>query len=146
MKQRRGLSLPVVRLMLISLYLGAMVVCGVFSSAVKAGHSLSPETGQLLGIILLAVGAADYAFSLFLERHMLKRARSSADPQSAVPVIGILVGAVGASLASYGLVLSVFGVSGWALALYALCVLHGIHLAVRWPDYEEAAAGESYQP
>jgi len=146
MKQRRGLSLPVVRVMLISLYLSALVACPAIGSAVKAGHPLSPQTGQLLGTILLVVGAADYAISLFLERHMLKRARSSADLQSAVPVTAILVGALGASLAGYGLVLSVFGVSGWALALYALCVLHGIHLAIRWPDYEEAAAGDSYQP
>ena len=66
-------------------------------------------------------------------------ARAQVNPH-AVVTAAILVAAIGESMAVSGLVLALLGVNAWALALYALCLLHGIHLALRWPDYEHAAA------
>jgi len=53
---------------------------------------------------------------------------------------------LGASLAVYGLVLAVLGAPGWGYVLFVLCLVQGMHLMIRWPDYERAAESDTYQP
>jgi len=139
MERRQALSLPVARVLVIVVYATALVVYPAIGAMVKLPKALAPQTGQLLGIILLSVGGFEYLLSLWLERRLLARAAERGDPQAAVVSAAMVVAAMGESLSLFGLVLALLSANAWALALYALCLLHGIHLALRWPDYEYAA-------
>ena len=137
MERRQALPLPIARVIVIAVYATSLVVYPAIGATVKLQTVLAPHTGQLLGIILLSLGAVEYGLSLWLEQRLLARAAAQGNPQAAVTA-AIVVAAIGETMAIFGLALALLGVNAWALALYALCLLHGIHLALRWPDYEQA--------
>jgi len=91
---------------------------------------------KLFGPLLVGVGVVDYIASLFIEGHLLRSARKSANPGGVVSA-AIVTAAFGASLSIYGLLLCHVRFYSWTL--YGLCFLHGVHLLLRWPNYAEAA-------
>jgi len=75
--------------------------------------------------------------SLLVERRLLAQARDAGAPQSVVTA-AVVTAAFGASLAVYGLVVTVLGAPAWGAAFYVLCAVHGLHLMIRWPSYAQA--------
>jgi len=96
--------------------------------------------------IMVGVGIADYVVSLAIEGSLLgppssrgsDRAMSAGLGDQRAATVAIIVSAVGASIAIYGLVLALLGFGKEAGLLYGLGALHGIHLQLRWDRYEEA--------
>ncbi len=128
------------------IYVVPLVVFPMVGRLVKTKPAMDAESVGILAIALLAVSVADYGISLFLEQRMLARARSSGTTAaSAVFSTAAVVASFGASLAVYGLVLTLLGAPGWGAALYVLCAVHGLHLMIRWPRYARAAEGAAYQ-
>jgi len=139
MKVNRGHSLDTARRIAIAMYLTGLVVYPVIGVSVKPMTSVDPEVLRLLGPLFLAVAVADYIVSLLLERIMLARARATAGGAATAFTTVLIVSACGESLALFGLVIHLLGAPDWALALYSLCALHGLHLMTRWPQYDTAA-------
>lgn len=134
-------ALGTAKLILLAQYLGALVVMPVMARVMYSmrGEGISQVGNyQLLGLALLAVGLVDYGISLFLEKQGLEKARASGSPGGIVTT-AVIIGAFGASLAVYGLILSALHVARLAEVLFGLCLIHGIHLLLRWPNYAEAA-------
>ncbi len=127
--------------MLVYFYLAPLGIWALVGRVIAVHEvAVSSMAGRVLGPALVAVGAADYILSLVLERSMLRRAALRPDPAQGVFTAALAVGILGASLGMYGVLLSVLGLSGPAFILYAMCIFHGVHLALRWRDYEAAAA------
>lgn len=128
------------------IYVVPLVVFPMVGRMVKVSATVDAETLRVLALALGVVGVADYGISLFLEQRMLARARrSGTTAASAVFSTAAVVASFGASLAVYGLVLTLLGAPGWGAALYVLCAVHGLHLMIRWPRYARAAEGAAYQ-
>jgi len=145
MKVNRGQSLDTARWLAVAMYLAGLVIYPVIGVSVKPMGEVDPEVLRLLGPLFLVVAVADYAVSLVLERIMLARARARAGGAAAAFTTVLIVSACGESLAVFGLVIHLLGSPNWALALYSLCAVHGLHLMMRWPEYE-AAAGPGPSP
>ena len=142
MKVNRGHSLDTARRIAIAMYLSGLVIYPVIGVSVKPMTNVDPEVLRLLGPLFLVVAVVDYIVSLLLERILLARARGRAGGAPAAITTVLIVSACGESLALFGLVIHLLGAPNWALALYSLCAVHGLHLMIRWPEYE-AAAGPS---
>jgi hypothetical protein len=69
---------------------------------------------------------------------LLAQARDAGAPQRVVTV-AVVTAAFGASLAVYGLIVTLLGAPAWGGVLYVLCAVHGLHLMMRWPNYAAAA-------
>jgi len=142
MKAHNGRSLDTARWIAIAMYVAGLVIYPVIGVSVKPSTNVEPDVLRLLGPLFLAVAVADYAVSLVLERIMLARARGRAEGTATAFTTALIVSACGESLAVFGLVIHLLGAPNWALALYSLCAVHGLHLMIRWPEYD-AAAGPS---
>jgi len=142
MKVNRSHSLDTARWIAIAMYLSGLVIYPVIGVSVKPMTNVDPEVLRLLGPLFLVVAVVDYIVSLLLERILLARARGRAGGAAAAFTTVLIVSACGESLALFGLVIHLLGAPNWALALYSLCAVHGLHLMIRWPEYE-AAAGPS---
>ena len=138
----RSHSLDTARWIAIAMYLSGLVIYPVIGVSVKPMTNVDPEVLRLLGPLFLVVAVVDYIVSLLLERILLARARGRAGGAAAAFTTVLIVSACGESLALFGLVIHLLGAPNWALALYSLCAVHGLHLMIRWPEYE-AAAGPS---
>lgn len=125
------------------MYVGPLVTFQFVGRAVRPPTSLEPQTLGVLAAVLAVVGVTDYGLSLFLEGWLLRKARDGNSPGSAVTA-AFVVSALGVSLAIYGLVLTLLGSRKWGSMFYAACVLHGLHLMVRWPRYERAVRDTRY--
>ena len=164
MKVNRSHSLDTARWIAIAMYLSGLVIYPVIGVSVKPMTNVDPEAAfnpngnpSTPLNVLEAMGAEDNTdfssdpdvesvqclmFSLLLERILLARARGRAGGAAAAFTTVLIVSACGESLALFGLVIHLLGAPNWALALYSLCAVHGLHLMIRWPEYE-AAAGPS---
>ena len=142
MKVNRSHSLDTARWIAIAMYLSGLVIYPVIGVSVKPMTNVDPEVLRLLGPLFLVVAVVDYIVSLLQERIMLARARARAGGAATALTTVLIVSACGESLALFGLVIHLLGAPNWALALYSLCAVHGLHLMIRWPEYE-AAAGPS---
>ena len=140
------MSLTTARWIAMALYLTGLVVMPLIGAAIKVSARLPAGTVALLGPVFLALGVADYVVSLVLERMMLSKAPATPSPGTRAAAAAIAVASTGQSLGVLGLVLSLLGAGSWAWGLYVLCLAHGVHLMIRWPSYESAAAGETYGP
>ena len=120
------------------LYVVPLVAFPILGRMVKLQAALKPEVLRLLGLVLLVVAILNYANSLFLEHKMLAQA-AALRAQTQVLTAAIVVGAMGAALAVYGLGITLLGAPAWGAALYVMCAAHGLHLLIRWPRYEQAA-------
>ncbi|MFB3882661.1 MAG: hypothetical protein ACE149_15450 [Armatimonadota bacterium] len=130
-------ALGTARLIATLMYVGPLVAFPWIGRFVKVGEPLGPNSLPVLGAVLLVVGIVDYGLSLFLEAKLLGQA-SERGPQGVVAA-AVVTAAFGASLAVYGLVLTILGAAVWGSVLYVLCAVHGLHLMVRWPSYAAAA-------
>jgi len=129
------------------MYVVPLVVFPVVGRMVKVGAAVDAEGLRVLALVLGIVGLGDYAISLVLEQRFLAQARARAETKSghnAVVTAALVVAALGASLAVYGLVLTLLGAPKWGSLFYVLCAAHGLHLMVRWPRYARAAEGAPY--
>jgi F0F1-type ATP synthase membrane subunit c/vacuolar-type H+-ATPase subunit K len=99
---------------------------------------LEPKVQGILAPALLFVGVTDYVISLLVEARLLAQAREAGAARSVVTA-AVVTSAFGASLAVYGLVVTLLGAPAWGAALYLLCAVHGLHLMMRWPSYAAAA-------
>lgn len=137
MERESAKQLITARWIVTMMYVGPLVVFQFVGRAIRPSPSLDPQTLGILAAVLAVVGMMDYGLSLFLERWLLGRPRSGG---SVAPVVSaaFIVSALGASLAVYGLVLTLLGAPWWGAMLYVACALHGFHLMVRWPRYERA--------
>jgi len=142
MKANRSHSLDTARWIAIAMYLTGLAVYPVIGVSVKPTTNVEPDVLRLLGPLFLVVAVADYIVSLLLERIMLARARARAGGAATAFTTVLIVSACGESLALFGLVIHLLGAPNWALALYSLCAVHGLHLMIRWPEYD-APAGPS---
>ncbi len=141
---RRGLARA--QLVATLIYVVPLVVFPMVGRMVKVSATVDGESLRVLALALGVVGAADYGISLFLEQRMLARGRTGGTTAaSAVFSTAVVVASFGASLAVYGLVLTLVGAPGWGAALYVLCAAHGLHLMIRWPRYARAAEGAAHQ-
>jgi fatty acid desaturase len=140
--------LTTVRWIAVAIYLCHLIAFQFAARMVKTQSPRDPEMLRLLLIMLVVVAVVDYGVSLWLERKQLAFARSSGGERgkAAVSSAAIVVAALGASLAVYGMVLAVLGAPVWGYALFVLCLVYGMHLMIRWSNYERAAEGEAYQP
>jgi len=138
------------------MYVVPLVVFPFVPRFLRPELNIDATTLSILSGVLFAVALLDYGASLFIERVLLAKAQTAADPKQAgrasagahavmSPVLtaALVVGGFGASLAVYGLVLTVLGSRTWGAALYVLCCVHGFHLLTRWPKYVHAAEGAS---
>jgi hypothetical protein len=134
---QRDSSLGTARLIATMMYVGPLVTFPWIGRLVKVGASLDPKVLPVLAAVLLVVGVVDYGASLLLEGKLLAQARERG-PQGIIAAATVTA-AFGASLAVYGLVLTLLGARTWGSVLYVLCAVHGLHLIVRWPSYTQAA-------
>jgi len=137
MERESAKQLMTARWVVTMMYFGPLVVFQFVGRAVRPPTSLDPQTLGVLAAALSVVGVTDYVLSLFLEGWLLRKARDGNSPGSVVTA-AFVVGALGVSLALYGLVLTLLGTPKWGAVFYIACVLHGFHLMVRWPRYEKA--------
>ena len=143
MERESAKRLMTARWIVTMMYVGPLVVFQFVGRAIRPSPSLDPQTLGILAAVLAVVGIMDYGLSLFLERWLLGRPRSGG---SVAPVVSaaFIVSALGASLAVYGLVLTLLGAPWWGAMLYVACAFHGFHLMVRWPRYERAVRDTPY--
>ena len=135
---QRDSSLGTARLIATMMYVAPLVAFPWIGRLAKVGASLDSKVLPVLAAALLVVGIVDYGASLFLEAKLLGQARDARAPQSVVTA-AVVTAAFGASLAVYGLVLTLLGARTWGSVLYVFCAVHGLHLIVRWPNYTQAA-------
>jgi hypothetical protein len=133
----RDRSLGTARLIATMMYVGPLVAFPWIGRLVKVGASLDPKVLPVLAAALLVVGIVDYGASLFVEAKLLAQARGRGS--QGLIAAATVTAAFGASLAVYGLVLTLLGARTWGSVLYVLCAVHGLHLIVRWPNYTQAA-------
>ena len=140
--QTKQLSLSIARWIVLALYFTGLVTYPVVGAFVKPVPGLPPEVSRILPVVLLGVGVAVYVVSLVVEAMVLARAKRSPNPVGVAASAAILTGACGESLAILGLVLTLLGARTWGTLLYGLCFVHGVHLMLRWPNFEQVAAGD----
>ena len=145
MEGHRSKALGTARLIATLTYVVPLVVFPVVPRVVETEMSVDAQTLAVLAAALGLIGIVDHGVSLFLEAKMLARVQSGAgDRRSGVVSAAVVVSAFGASLAVYGLVLTLLGAPVWGAAFYVLCAAHGLHLMIRWPSYQRAAEGPAY--
>ncbi len=147
MESGAGRALATARWIVTLVYVVPLVVFPMVGRIVQMGRTMEAEALRVVALVLVVVGLADYALSLALERRFLARARAEAETdrgRNAVVTAALVVAALGASPAVYGLVLTLMGAPTWGSACYVLCAVHGLHLMVRWPAYQRAAEGATY--
>jgi hypothetical protein len=137
-------TLATARAIVTLLYVIPLVIFPFVPRLVGPEVSVGADALRVLAPALIVVGVMDYAISLFLEQKMLTQARVSRQ-HNQVATAAIVVAALGASLAVYGLVLTLLGAASWGAVLYVLCAAHGLHLIVRWPRYARATQGTPYE-
>jgi len=130
-------ALGTARLIATLLYAAPLVIFPWIGRTAKVSTSLDPKVLGILVPALLFVGVTDYVISLLVERRLLAQARDAGAPRSVVTA-AVVTAAFGASLAVYGLVVTVLGAPAWGAAFYVLCAVHGLHLMIRWPSYAQA--------
>jgi len=139
--QTKQLSLSTARWIALAMYFTGLVTYPFVGAFVKTTPSLPAEAMRVLPMILLVAGVADYIASLVIEGMVLVQAKRTKNPK-AVATAAIITAACGEGLAVFGLVLTFLGAGSWGVALYALCFVHGVHLMIRWPNFEQVAAGD----
>ena len=145
METGRGRSLATARCVATILYVVPLVVFPFVGRMVRPEVSIRADVLRMLGLALVVIGVVDYGISLFLERKMLPPAGSGPGSPARALAAAALVASFGASLAVYGLVITLLGAPIWGAALYVMCAAHGFHLMVRWPRYARAAEGMPYE-
>ena len=139
MESDRNTGLGTARLLATLIYVVPLVVFPIVGRMVKVAVLRDPEALRVLAAVLGVAAVVDYGISLFLEKKMLASARGGgAGAGNTVVTAAVVVAAFGASLAVYGLVLTILGAPGWGAVMYILCATHGLHLIIRWPRYERA--------
>ncbi len=136
--ETKSKALSTARLLATLIYVGPLVV---FPWVTRMAKLPTPPSPKLVGVLvpaLLFVAVTDYAISLFLEARLLKQARDLGAPQTLVTA-AVTTASLGASLAVYGLIVTILGAPVWGAAFYMLCAVHGLHLMIRWPAYEQIA-------
>lgn len=143
METDSGRSLATARLVVIVVYAVGLVVYPLVGLLARVKAGVSSETLAVLGPVMLGVGVADYVASLVMERALLTAAGKApvAQRPARLMTAAIVTAALGESVALFGLVVSLYGARGWGGLLYLLCLVHGLHLRMRWSQYESAAAG-----
>lgn len=141
MEQESGGGLDRVRWIVILIYTSCLVLFPLVGRLIPVQPIIPPEVGRLLPRVLLLLAISEYGISLFLERLGLTQAARARGGLGAATA-AIVAAAFGASFAVYGLVLTLLGQAAWSALFYLLCLIHGLHLAMRWARYEQAAAGE----
>jgi hypothetical protein len=140
--QTKQLSLSTARWIAIAIYFSGLVVYPIIGAMVKATPTLPVEAMRMLPLVLLGAATVGYVLSLIFEGMILAHAKKANNPSGAANAV-IVSAAFGETLAIGGLVLTLLGAGSWGIVLYALCFIHGVHLAIRWPKFEEVAGGES---
>jgi F0F1-type ATP synthase membrane subunit c/vacuolar-type H+-ATPase subunit K len=125
------------RLIATLLYVAPLVIFPWVGRSARVSASLDPKVLGILVPALLFVGMTDYVISLLVEGRLLAQARDAGAPQSVVTA-AVVTAAFGASLAVYGLVVTLLGAPAWGAVFYVLCAVHGLHLMIRWPSYAQA--------
>ena len=128
-------------------YVVALVVLPMAGRLFQVQAAIDAEELRILAFVLAMVALGDYAISLLLEHRLLAQARAAAETKSghdSVVTTAVVVAALGASLAVYGLVLTLLGAPMWGAVCYVLCAIHGLHLMIRWPRYQRAAERAPY--
>lgn len=145
METDSGRSLATARLIAIVVYVVGLVVYPLVGLLARVKAGVSSETLAVLGPAMLGVGVADYVASSVMERALLSAARRAPAGRRPARVMtaAVMTAAFGESLAVLGLVVSLVGARDWGGLLYLLCLVHGVHLRMRWSQYESAAAGET---
>jgi len=141
-----SLRLGIARIISAMMYLGSLAAYIVVGLVVKPASVIGIP--GILPWLLLAVAIADYGVSLGLEGVLLRGKGWSKSAPGAAPrtaegrasTTAIIVSAFGVSIAVYGVVIALLSFAKWPWLFYGLCLLHGIHLQLRWDRYEEAAS------
>jgi F0F1-type ATP synthase membrane subunit c/vacuolar-type H+-ATPase subunit K len=136
--EQRDRTLGIARLIATLTYVAPLVVFPWVGRVAAPVVSLDRKALGILVPALLFVGVTDYVISLLVEARLLAQAREAGARQSVVTA-AIVTAAFGASLAVYGLVVTLLGAPAWGGAFYVLCAVHGLHLMMRWPSYAAAA-------
>lgn len=140
--KERGIGAAQTRWIVISIYASCLVMLPITAQLVRVKTALPSETLRLLPISLLVVAIFEYGLSLYLERRALAgglfHGRSDSRPAAAA----IVTASIGGGIAVYGFALAILGAPGWSPVFYLLSLVHGLHLAMRWPDYEQVAERE----
>jgi F0F1-type ATP synthase membrane subunit c/vacuolar-type H+-ATPase subunit K len=137
-------SLTSARWIVLTIYLSGLVIYPTVGALAGARQGAPPEVPKILPLALLGVSMASYVVSLVVERILITQAKSRGSETGAASA-AIVTAAFGESFAIYGLVLTFAGAGNWAPLFYVLCLLHGVHLLVRWPSLEAAVSGDSYE-
>jgi hypothetical protein len=140
--EQRGNTLGTARLIATVMYAGPLVVLPWVGRFATAGNVANPKVLGVLVPVLVFVAVTDYVISLLVEAKVLAQARDVAGPKKPVITAAAVTSAFGASLAVYGLVVTMLGAAAWGAAFYVLCAVHGLHLMIRWPRYAAAAEPE----
>ena len=138
--EERGKTLGTARLIATLMYAGPLVIFPWVGRFVKTGMALGPKALAVLAPALLFVAVTDYVISLFVEARLLGQARDAGVAGKPVITAAVITSAFGASLAVYGLVVTMLGAPAWGSVFYVLCGVHGLHLMMRWPQYAAGVA------
>jgi hypothetical protein len=142
--QTKQLSLSTARWIALVMYFAGLVTYPFVGAFVRTTPSLPADLMRVLPLILLGAGVVDYVFSLIIESMILAQARKAGNPNGAATA-AIVSASFGEGLAIFGFILTLGGAANWGVVLYALCLLHGVHLMLRWPNFERVASGETYE-
>jgi hypothetical protein len=142
MQGSRAVSLATARWIVIAMYFAAVVVYPAIGAMVKTTQLVPDGTLRLLPTLFLVMAGVDYVISLVLEASLLTQARRERNPTGAVTA-AILTGSFGCSFGVFGLILGLLGARAWSMPFYALSLVHGVHLMIRWPSLERVATGET---
>lgn len=121
----------------VTMYTGVLLVLPTVGVLVKPPAPVPEAALRLLAALLGLVAVGEYLASLLVAARLTSGSGASR-PVGALAA-GIISAAMGASIAVYGFVLGLLGAPGWAPVFYVLCLVHGVHLAIRWPELERAA-------
>jgi len=138
MQEERTRALATARLVVLLIYVVCLIVFPPLGRLLGSQARMPPDGLRLLSLVLTVVAVAEYGSSLFLEQNLLS-GRSSAAGSPSPAAAAIIVASLGASIAIYGFVLALLGAARWSMFFYALALLHGLHLGLRWYRYERAA-------
>lgn len=146
METKTAKNLATARWIVISMYLVPLAIFPILGRTLELDVAVGAEELRILSFVLGMVALGDYALSLLLERKLLAQARAGEARTGSSPLLAaaVVVAALGASIAIYGLVLTLLGAPRWGDACYILCAVHGLHLAIRWPRYQRIAEGAPY--
>ena len=134
--EQRQTALGTARLIATLIYVGPLVI---FPWVTRMAKIPTPPSAKVMGVLVPAlrfVAVTDYVISLFIEARLLRQARHLRAPQSLVSA-AVVTASFGASLAVYGLIVTMLGAPVWGAVFYVLCAAHGLHLMMRWPAYQQ---------